>query len=135
MIQIMNKGPRLKLAGKLVLERGLNEVDAERWKICVKSKMTQIFLDTAMIRVLVSGKSSLKPEEPETDLSPDTHVDSSDDGEPVTLESDPEPTMSAKELIAHVKTCTDDAYLESLLQSEHRTTVRAAIIARLDSLD
>lgn len=115
MVQIRNEGPRLKLAGKVVLERGFNEVESERWKACVGHQMTQVFLGTGMIRV-VSGvgspaRSDGEPEpdlpatlkaEPETVQSPDTNVDPAEEE---TKEIHPESMMSAKDAIARVKTC------------------------------
>ena len=128
MIWIQNDGPRLKLVGKVDLARGLNEVAADRWKACVGHQMTQVFLGTGMIRVVPGAelRSPDRPKEPETDQLPYTNVEEEE-------ETPSEPAMSAKDLIAVVKASTDEAYLESLLGSEMRSTVRAAIIARLDA--
>ena len=134
MVQIKNEGPRLKLAGKVVLERGLNEVESERWKACVGHQMTQVFLGTGMIRVVSGVGSPARLEgEPEPDL-------------PTTLKAEPEtvPTPDTNadreeeipivDLLAEVEASTDVAHLRDLVRYEMRTDVKTAIQARVDFL-
>ncbi len=120
MVQVQNDGPRLRLANGVKLEPGLTEVAKATWRECLLNKMTQVFLESRMIRVVsgVAGeptsKSLTMPAEPDAPV-------------------DPEP-MLAKDLIVAIKAEEDMEHLRELRDGELRSTVVIAINARLEAL-
>ena len=121
MVLVSNAGPRLRLANGVKLEPGLNEVAKAAWKECLLNKMTQVFLESRMIRVVSGVVGEPTSESLTMPAEPDAPVD-------------PEP-MLARDLIAAIKETEDPGYLQGLLaHDERRTTVIIAINARLETL-
>jgi hypothetical protein len=125
MVCIQNDGPKLTLVGRVELLPGVNNVDDDAWRKCFQHKMTQIFLSTGQIRVIVAAEDAAPTKDPVRDAP--APVEEAKPEEPVR--------MKAAEVVAAVRTSTDVEALHDLLHSDERLTVQAAVNARLDALE
>ena len=113
MVPIRNDGPRLKLAGCVTLQPGLNEVEETAWRECLRNEMTRVFLNSHMIQVVPAAAGTTA-----TPLPP----------------AGPGP-ISAKDLIEVIKKTVDCNYLRDLISGdERRTSVIVAVNSRMDAL-